>query len=146
MALYTPPAAFHFRAEFDLGATTAADMEFSDVSGLNVEVTEEEVREGGENRYVHKLPGRAKYTNVVLKRGLLVDTGLRDWILDTVQTLTVVPVTVWIKLLDAEHAPLRTWTLIGCWPVKWTVGDFSAQQSALAVESLELAYTRFKVD
>ena len=121
-------------------------MRFSDISGLAMELEEVVVREGGENRYAHKLPGRASYSNVVLKRGMLIDTGLRDWILDAMQTLTIVPVTVWIKLLDEEHAPLRTWTLIGCWPRKWVVGDLSADQSALAVESLELAYTRFQVD
>lgn len=146
MTAYYPPVAFHFRAEFDLGDATAADMRFTEVSGLTQEVEVETLKEGGENRFVHRLPGRAKYGNLVLKRGLLVDTGLKDWITDAVSTLTVRPVTVWISLLDGAHEPLRTWTVLGAWPVKWQLGDLSAAENALTVETLELAFSRFTVD
>jgi len=146
MAVYTPPAAFSFRAEFDLGDATARDMAFTEMSGLTAELEVETVKEGGENRFEHRLPGRARYPDLVLRRGLLVDSGLRDWIVDAVQNLAIVPVTVWISLLDAEANPLRVWTVLGCWPRKWVVGDFNAQDSAIAVETLELVYSRFTVE
>ena len=43
---------------------------FSECSGLDLELEVEEYAEGGENRFVHKLPGRRKQSDLVLKRGL----------------------------------------------------------------------------
>ena len=36
--------------------------------GLNIEYDIQEYREGGQNGYVHRLPGRAKYENLKLTR------------------------------------------------------------------------------
>ena len=50
-----PPSAFYFKVVF--GATLGmTDTSFQDVSGISTEVTTEDVIEGGENRFVHKLP------------------------------------------------------------------------------------------
>lgn len=144
MSVYTPPAAFAFNVAFDLGGATASDARFSEVSGLSQELTVETLTEGGENRFVHKLPGRAVYPNLVLRRGLLTDSGLIGWLRDTFETMTIVPVTVWVSLLDSAADPLATWTVESCWPVKWSVGAFNAGESTLAIETLELAYARFR--
>ncbi|MGZ8999406.1 MAG: phage tail protein, partial [Allosphingosinicella sp.] len=89
MTAYTPPVGFHFRAEFDLDSAGANDVRFRDVSGLTMELEEQTYNEGGENRFSHKLPVRGRYPDLVLKRGLLVDSGLRTWILDAVQNLVI---------------------------------------------------------
>ena len=47
-------------------------------------------------------------------------------------------------LLNEEHEPLATWNFLRAYPVKWSLSDFKAQENALAVESLELAYSRFR--
>jgi phage tail-like protein len=65
---------------------------------------------------------------------------------DAVRCLVVAPVTVWIKLLGPDHEPLQTYTVTGAWPKKWSVSDFSAGNSAIVVESLDLAYRYFRVD
>jgi phage tail-like protein len=38
-----------------------------------------------------------------------------------------------------------TWTVTGAWPKKWSVGDLSAETSAIAVESLDLSYRYFRI-
>ena len=43
---------------------------FTEVSGLQVEVGVETVAEGGQNGFVHKLPSRMTWPNLVLRRGL----------------------------------------------------------------------------
>ena len=48
----------------------AAVDRFTEVSGLSVEMGTEEFVEGGENRFIQKYPTRAKYPELVLKRGL----------------------------------------------------------------------------
>lgn len=146
MSVYDPPVGFHFSVTFDLPAASARDVRFRDVSGLSMELEEMSYAEGGENRFSHRLPVRARYPDLSLKRGLLLDTGLKDWIRDAVQNLVVSPVTVWIKLLGPDHEPLQTYTVTGAWPKKWSVSDFSAENSAIVVESLDLAYRYFRVD
>ena len=53
---------------------------FMEVSGLQVDVDVEEVQEGGENNYVHKLPGRMTWPNIVLKRGVTQNDSLLTWL------------------------------------------------------------------
>ena len=146
MSVYLPPVGFHFNAEFDVPAATKRDVRFRDVSGLTMELEEETYNEGGENRFSHKFPVRGRYPDLVLKRGLLVDSGLRGWVLDAVQNLVIQPVTVWVTLLDETHAPLQTYTVVGAWPKKWVISDFNAESSELVIETLELAYQYFRVD
>jgi len=52
---------------------------FTEVTGLSVEYEVFEWQEGGQNTYVHKLRGRAKYPNIVLKRGITHESALLDW-------------------------------------------------------------------
>lgn len=146
MTVYDPPVGFHFSVTFDLPGATASDIRFRDVAGLTMELEEFSYAEGGENRFSHRLPVRGRYPDLVLKRGLLLESGLRGWIRDAVQNLVVVPVTVWVKLLGPDHQPLQSWVVTGAWPKKWSVSDLSAESSALVIESLELAYRYFRVE
>lgn len=146
MSVYDPPLGFHFSVTFDLAAAGSRDIRFRDVSGLTMELEEMAYAEGGENRFTHRLPVRARYPDLVLKRGLLIGSGLTGWIKDAIQNLTIQPVTVWVKLLGPDHQPLQSYTVTGAWPKKWSISDFSAETSAVVVESLELAYQQFRID
>jgi len=146
MADYYPPVGFHFRVEFGLGEAARADGYFREVSGLAMELEEETVVEGGENRYIQKLPLRAKYADLVLKRGMLPDSAVARWCRSAIQDLDIQPVTVWVSLLNDAHEPLKTFTFVRAWPKKWQVSDFNAENSELVIESLELAYQYFTVE
>src|SRR4051812_26099122 len=52
---------------------------FGSVSGLQVSVATEEITEGGQNGFVHRVPGRFSWPNIVLKRGLTQADALFDW-------------------------------------------------------------------
>ena len=145
MAQYYPPVGFHFMVEF-IGLESQADTRFTDVSGLAVEMGSEEVVEGGENRFVQKYPTRAKYPELVLKRGLLKDSAVWTWIKQNIVDYNIQPSNIDIHLLNESHEPLMTWHVIGAWPTKWAVGDLSASNNAYAVESMQLAYQYFTVD
>ena len=145
--MYTPPVGFHFKVEV-LGLDRALDddVRFTDVGGLSFEVTSEEVPEGGENRFIQRYPVRAKYPDLVLKRGLLKSSAICDWTRDCIENLDIKPKNVDVKLLNEKHEPLLTWHLVGAYPVKWAVADLSASSNAYVVESLQLAYQYFTVD
>jgi phage tail-like protein len=142
MANYYPPAGFHFKVEF---ANLKSEFEFQSVSGLTVELTTEEIAEGGENRFKHKLPVRTSFPNLVLKRGLVTDSSLIKWCRDAVEDFNITPTDITISLLNEEHEPLMTWNVVHAYPLKWAVADFNAEESKLVVETIELAYSYFKI-
>ncbi|WDE02901.1 phage tail protein [Thalassomonas viridans] len=151
MAAYYPPAGFHFRVEFEFLSGDTQDIHFQEVSGLAAEITTEELVEGGENRFNHRLPTRAKYANLVLKRGLLTDSKLIDWITHAVENLEAnpgvagqEPTSVYVTLLNEEQKPVAdTYSFVRAWPVKWSVSDFKAMDNSLVIETLELSYQYF---
>lgn len=146
MPPYYPPVGFHFRVEVLGLGPNDADVRFTDVGGLSREVVTEEVAEGGQNRFVQKFPTRAKYPELMLKRGLLVGSAVVDWIRDAVEDFVIAPKSVDVTLLNDSHDPLLTWHLAKAYPTKWAVSDLSATNNAIVVESMQLYYQSFTLD
>jgi phage tail-like protein len=148
---YYPPVSFHFKVEFGFKeelhgvSSNNADIMFQSVSGLSSEMQTEMIKEGGENRFEHELPVRTKFPNLVLKRGLIFDSSLIKWCLNTFQNLEIRPVDLEVKLLNENHEPLITWAVKQAWPKKWAVEDLSAMDSKILIESLELRYQNFTI-
>lgn len=143
MANYYPPVGFHFLVEFEGLGSQEKDHQFQSVSGLSVDIETEEMAEGGENRFKHKLPVKTKYPNLTLKRGMLIDSAVIDWCRDAIENFSFKPVNLTIKLLNEEHTPLISWNVVHAYPVKWAVEDFNAEESKLVVENFELTYNYF---
>ncbi len=143
METYYPPVSFHFKVEFNGISTQEIDIQFQSVAGLSVDIETEEFAEGGENRFKHKFPVRTKYPNLVLKRGLVTDSGLIDWCKDAIESFQFSPIDLTVKLLNEKHEPLMTWNVVHAYPVKWNVADLNAEENKLAIETIELAYNYF---
>jgi phage tail-like protein len=142
---YYPPVAFSFSVRIAGNAATV-DQGFQEVTGLDTERAMTPLEEGGENRFVHKLPGQVKPQNLVLKRGLmLASSPLFTWCKTTLEsdlTKPIAPMGLTVSLLNEKAKPLITWSVVGAWPVKWQVGGFDAMKNEVAVETIELAYQR----
>ncbi len=145
MPSYYPPVGFHFRVEFESISSDSDDTRFQEVSGLNAELGVEELVEGGENRFSHRFPGRAKYSNLVLKRGLFVNSELIDWCKNAIENFEFETKTVNVTLLNEEHEPVAdTYSFINAYPIKWSISDFKSTDNSIVVETLELAYQYFR--
>ena len=135
-----PFKSFSFLVEID-GVTAAA---FRMVSGLAAEAEVIEYRELGGPRSI-KLPGRLRYPNVTLRRGLTTSRELWDW-WETVRDGTLQRRTVLIALLDDSGQPVLRWTLREAWPVKWELSELDASKNEVAIESLELAHEGLELE
>jgi phage tail-like protein len=136
-----PVPGFHFRVTFEGLEPTDIDTRFQEVSGLSAEISTEELAEGGENRFVHKLPVRARFPNLVLKRGLFnQSSNIVKWAQDAIANFEFKPCTVIIHLLNEKHEPLMTWNFQGAYPVKLDISNLNANENSFLVETLELAY------
>ena len=142
---YYPPVGFHFSVEF-LGLGNDNDVRFQTVTGLTVEYDTETFKEGGENRFEHKLPVRTKYTDLSLKRGMLMNSAVLNWCLNAFQNRLFLPIQINVKLLNNEHQPLRTWQCFNAWPKKWSVSDFNAQENGVVIETLDISYSYFTLN
>lgn len=142
---YYPPVGFHFKVEF-VGIGNDNDVRFQSVAGLSIEYDTESYKEGGENRFEHKLPLRTKYPDLSLKRGMLTDSKVIKWCLDALQNRDFKPAQINISLLNEEHQPLKTWNVYNAWPKKWSVSDFNSQDNSIVIETLDLSYNYFTLN
>ncbi len=143
MDLFAPPVGFHFLVVFELFPQTPQDFRFQEVSGLDVEIEMEPVKEGGQNRFTHQLPVRNRYTDITLKRGLFIGSGITLWCKNAIEDFLFVPTNVLISLLTPEHIPLQSWYVVNAVPKKIQVSNFNAQENSVVVESLVLSYNYF---
>jgi phage tail-like protein len=140
------PVAFAFKVEFlNLPSQSGAlQCSFKEVSGLQQSLETEDVPEGGENRFVHQLPTRAKPGRLVLKRGLIErGSALMEWCSDVLTgglDQRIQPADVKVQLFDAENLPLMVWTCNAAYPVRWTLDSFESTKNEAAIEEIELAY------
>ena len=140
-----PPGSFYFRLTF---SGLSGDAAFQEASGISTEMEAEEVVCGGENRFKFKLPGIAKYNNLILKRGLIANgSKIASWCNDIISgglNDTITTRTITVALLDGNSKVLVSWDFLNAYPVKWNVSDFRSMENAYAVETLEFAFTYFK--
>jgi len=144
MTTYYPPWGFYYKVEFSISKDTN-DARFQTVSGLSVEYDYESFKEGGENRFEHKLPVRTKYADMVLKRGMLTDSGVVKWLLAAFRDREFSPADMSVILMNEKGVPLRTWNIAHAIPKKWLVTDFNANESSIVIETMELTYRYFTI-
>ncbi len=144
----TPYGAFNFLVELEQGQGREPKAGFSEVSGLNTEITVAEYRNGNDvENHVRKLPGIFKSGDVTLKRGIMAALDVWEWIEQT-RSGDVIGAkrTVTIHLLnESRDATVMTWKLRRAMPIKWTGptlqakggGDVAMEELVLSVEMVE---------
>ena len=123
---------------------------FREVRGLRVAISVEEIQEGGQNGFVHQMPGRMTWPHLVFKRGITSSDALFSWMSKSSGegfasngnklTRSSGAVTV----LDAEGTRLRAWDLQDVYPVRWIGPEFSATSNEPLQEQLEVAHHGFR--
>jgi phage tail-like protein len=114
---------------------------FSDASGLGLDISYSEYRNGNEKfNTVRKVPNTHKIDDVTLKRGLVGSTDLFEWI-KTVRDGTADPRSVTITMMDEARNPVVTFTLRNAQPKKYTGPTLAAKGGGeVAMEELHLVH------
>ncbi|MDQ5821582.1 MAG: phage tail protein [Actinomycetota bacterium] len=141
----TPYGAFNFIVA--LGGDQGSGEEgtivggFSDVSGLGVDVSYSEYRNGNERvNTTRKVPNTHKLDDVTLKRGLVGSTDMFQW-LKGVRDGTADRRDVTITLLDEARSGVATWRLHRAQPKKWVGPTLAAKGGGeVAMEELHLVH------
>jgi len=106
------------------------------------------VAEGGENRFVHRLPRPAKYSNLVMKRGIVTQSSLlSEWFglsIGSAMTLPIIPQNLLVMLLNDSGWPTNAWIFVNAYPLRWDAGPFNSLENKVMIETLEFSYNYFQ--
>ncbi len=128
--------AFRFYVEI----TGILVAEFTECSGLSMEREVKEYSEGGTNDFVYKLPGRTKYSNITLRRGITYSRDLWDWYVAGLYDGKVKRINISIILGNSDLKKVKQWDVYDAFPIKWSGADLSTETLQVALESLEIAH------
>jgi phage tail-like protein len=137
----------HFLVDLGDGAE-GATAGFSQVVLPDISIDVIEYRTGNDKESgTHKLAGRARYDNAVLRRGIIGSLNLYDWINQVRNGDGNARRTVTISLLSEDlTAVVLIWRLLRAWPVKYSFGELNAEGADVAIEELVLAYERLEME
>lgn len=110
--------------------------------GLAIEYDIHELKEGGENGFVHRLPGRVNYPNVRLTRPIDETSAIVSLWVASVQ-IRMIPSVAQIDVLDPTGTSVANWVLIGVYPIKWTGPQLDVDGNQWATETLEISHNGF---
>lgn len=150
MAIFrdTPYGNSNFLVDLGAGDPQAVQAGFAEVLLPDAAVDLIEYRNGNERESgARKIPGRAKYSNVVLKRGVIGSLDLYQW-LDQVRNGDIgARRTVAIHLLNEDRsATVLTWRLLRAFPARYAFSNLDARGEEPLLEMLELAYERLEME
>ena len=112
---------------------------FTELGGLQFDITVMDYEEGGQNAFVHRLPGRTKVGNLVLKRGLTASHKFLGWFQNVMQG-KIERKNISVIMYDVAGERVLTMQFASVFPVKWTGPQFQANGNAIAIETIELAH------
>lgn len=140
-----PPVGFHFSVEIEgISDEGKPDIGFQEISGIGADIGFEEYREGGENRFAHRLANPVSYSNLVMKRGMLMGSQVIAWFKEEVEQFKFQTYELKVYLLDYKHDPLEGWSFVQAWPLKWSVEGLNAENNGLMIESIEFCYQYYR--
>ena len=124
---------------------TAVKGSFAEASGLEVDIQPIEYRNGAEDITMRKIPGLKKFPNLVLKRGILGDVALWNWIQQAMDG-KVLRTEGSVVLLDENKQEVMRWNFKRGWPCKWTGPGLNAKNNEIGMESLEICHEGLQLD
>lgn len=134
-----PLLGFNFVLELD-GAVAGYFTECSGV-GSEHEVIEHKVVDESGREIVRKIPGRLKWQDVTLKRGITSDMEIWKW-RDTMVKgdLQTARKNATITMFSRDYSPVARWHFTNAWPSKVSGPNFKADDNSFGVEELTIVH------
>jgi len=143
-----PYVQFNFLVDLGTGSSDGPEAGFQEISGIGMEVTVSEYRNGNEKENsVRKITGLNKSTDVTMKRGVIGALNRYNGLNQIRNGDQGALRTVVIQLQNEDHtAVVQEWKLLRARIIKHTSGPFNAKGTDVAMEELVLAYERLEME
>jgi len=117
---------------------------FTEVSGIGSEtevVEHKVVTKDGKSDFVQKIPGRLKWGDITLKRGITSELDVYNW-RKAVEDGKVASARAngSITMLDQEGKPVAVWDFVRGWPSKVTGPGLNSGTSGVGIEEMVIVH------
>jgi phage tail-like protein len=134
-----PLLGFNFLLELE-GAIAGYFTECSGI-GSEHEITEHKVVDKQGHEVVRKIPGRLKWQDISLKRGITSDMQIWKWRDDVVKgDVKTARKNISITMLDRTYSPVAIWHFSNAWPSKVTGPSLKADDNSFGVEEVTIVH------
>jgi len=136
-----PLLGFNFALEVG-GAVKGYFTEITGVGSEN-EIVEHKVVDDQGRESVHKIPGRLKWTDINLKRGITSSMDIWDWRAEVeAGKMEKARKNGSIVMLDRQYKPVARWNFENAWPSKVSGPTLKADSNEYGVEELVLVHEK----
>lgn len=140
-----PLTGYHFRVDILLpGIFGPQDTWWKEVSGIEMELTTEEYKEGGKTATPTMLPTGAKFGDLVLSRGMVKGSFIINWLEIQMLTQMKVPIPLVVSSLDDKGMPIYSWFFVNAYPVKFKTSGFNSMDGQVLMEEITFKYWFYK--
>jgi phage tail-like protein len=134
-----PLIGFNFLLELD-GAIAGYFTECNGV-GSEHEIIEHKVVDNKGHEMVRKIPGRLKWTDITLKRGITSDLQIWDWRQNVIEgKMKDSRKNVSITMFSRDYQPVAKWHFTNAWPSKVTGPSFKADDNSFGIEEVTIVH------
>jgi phage tail-like protein len=116
---------------------------FTEVSGMasESEVVEHKITDPSGRDVIQKIPGRSKFSDVTLKRGITSEMDMWKWRGQVEKgDIAGARVNATITMYDQALTPIAKWNLTNAWPVKISGPSLQSDGNNFGVEELTLTF------
>lgn len=131
-----------FNGRFKIEIEGVTQGAFSACDGLEASVDVVDFNDGDDG-IARKRPGRARYANIVLRRGQTTNTELWDWFKRVLEGRVERKAGSVILCNDAGDEVFR-YNFFEGWPCRWKSLELDASRPAALVEELEIAVEKIE--
>jgi len=120
---------------------------FSECNGLGSEneIVEHKVIDKDGHELIQKIPGRLKWNDITLKRGITDNLQIWEWRDKVVNgKMKDARTNCSIIMFDRDYVPAAQWDLVNAWPSKVTGPELKSDSNDFAVEELVLVHEGMK--
>lgn len=143
-----PYLGFNFLVDLGAGEADSVRAGFNEVMLPKMSIEVVEYRSGNDKLNVtRKLPGLTKFSNLTLKRGLIGSLDLYEWIEQVKNGVPEAYRNVKVSLLSEDRsAVVMTWLFNRAFPVQYEFSTLKADETLVAVETLELSVQDMRLE
>ncbi len=134
-----PLVSFHYAIDIS-GVVKGYFTECNGI-GSEHEVIEHKIVDDNGHQLVQKIPGRLKWENITLKRGITSSMDIWDWRDQVVQgKVEDARKNGTITMFDQELKPIAKWDFERAWPVKVSGPTVKSDSNEFGVEELVITH------
>lgn len=143
-----PYSNYNFLVDLGTGETDGPKAGFCEVILPASTIDSIEYRSGNERESeIRKIPGRARYGNVIFKRGVIGSLDLYNWWNDVRNGDIRNSRTVTVHLQNEERTEVvLTWKFLRAWPTRYEFSPLEGKGKETLIEVLELAFERMEME